>query len=174
MEMFETPFISITDAIASHAKWRPGKMALVCGDQRRTWAEYNRAVTSVANGLVAAGLSRGDKVSVLMTNSIEMLESLMGAVKAGGVVVPLSVMLTAESLAMMINDSDSRFIFAGAPFAAAIDSIRDELLNIQPDGFFVVGDKNEGWIDYRRWRDGFSDVPPDIRLGPDDDFNLIY
>ena len=113
IEKFETPFISITDAIASHAKWRPGKTAIVCDDQRRTWSEYNVAVTRVANGLTAAGLRHGDKVSVLMTNSTEMLEIMMGAVKAGGVIVPLSVMLTSESLATMINDSDSRFIFRG-------------------------------------------------------------
>ena len=174
MESFGTPFISITDAIASHAKWRPCKTAVVCDDQRRTWSEYDGAVTRVANGLVAAGLRKGDKVSVLMTNSIEMLEIMMGVVKAGGVIVPLSVMLTAESVAAMISDSDSRFVFAGEPFARAIDSIRRDLLNIPPGGFVVVGDEAEGWINYQRWRDGFSDAPPHVHLTPDDDFNLIY
>ena len=174
MEAFETPFISITDAIASHAKWRSGKTALVCDDQRRTWAEYNGAVTRVANGLVNAGLQRGEKVSVLMTNSIEMLEIMMGTVKAGGVIVPLSVMLTAESLATMINDSDSRFVFADARFTRTIDSVRRDFINILPDGLFVVGDETEGWINYQSWRDGVGDEPAGVRLTPDDDFNLIY
>ncbi len=174
MEKFETPFISITDAIASHAKWRPGKTAIICGDQRRTWSEYNGAVTRVANGLVAAGLRRGDKVSVLMTNSIEMPEIMMGAVKAGGVTVPLSVMGAAESLAAMINDSDSRFVFVDASLAPVIDSIRGGLLNIPPESFFVIGSEVEGWTNYQEWRDGFPDAPPRISLTPDDDFNLIY
>ncbi|MGH9903229.1 MAG: class I adenylate-forming enzyme family protein, partial [Pyrinomonadaceae bacterium] len=174
MENFQTPYISITDAIASHAKWRPNKTAIVCAGERRTWSEFNRAINRVANGLLKGGLRKGDKVSAVTLNSIETLEIMMGVVKAGGVIVPLSVMLTAESLAAMINDSDSRFVFAGAPFARVIDSIRGELLNIPSEGFFVVGDEIEGWSNYRGWRDGFSDAPPHVRLTPDDDFNLIY
>ncbi|HYN25644.1 MAG TPA: AMP-binding protein [Pyrinomonadaceae bacterium] len=174
MEKFETPYVAITDAIASLAKWRPDRTALVCEDQRLTWREFNQAIDRVANGLIKGGLRKGDKVSVLMLNSIEMLEIMMGTVKAGGVIVPLSVMLTAESLATMISDSDSRFIFVGAPFARVIDSIRRDLLNISSEGFFVVGDETEGWIDYQRWRDEFTDAPPQVRLTPEDDFNLIY
>ncbi len=174
METFETPFISITDAIASHAKWRPDKTALICEQQRVTWREFSQAIGRVANGLIKDGLRKGDKVSVLMLNSIEMLETMMGTVKAGGVIVPLSVMLTAESLATMINDSDSRFIFTGASFAPLIDSIRRNLVNISSEGFFVAGDETEGWIDYQGWRNEFTDAPPQVRLTPEDDFNLIY
>ncbi|MGH9872814.1 MAG: class I adenylate-forming enzyme family protein [Pyrinomonadaceae bacterium] len=174
MENFETPYISITDAIASHAKWRPHKTAIVCAGERRTWGEFNRAINRAANGLLQAGLQKGEKVSALTVNSIEMLEIMMGAVKAGGVIVPLSVMLTAESVAAMINDSDSRFVFAGTPFVGAIDSIRGELLNIPPEAFFVVGNETEDWSNYQSWRDGFPAVPPSVHLTPDDDFNLIY
>ncbi len=174
MEQFETPYVAITDAIASHAKWRPDRTALVCGDQRLTWREFNQAIDRVANGLLNGGLRKGDKVSVLMLNSIEMLEMMMGTVKAGGVIVPLSVMLTAESLASMINDSDSRFIFAGASFTQVIDSIRSKLPSISSESFFVVGNDTGGWMSYQKWRDESSDAPPQVRLIPDDDFNLIY
>ena len=174
MEKFETPYIAITDAIACHAKWRPDRTALVCGDQRLTWREFNQAIDRVANGLIKGGLRKEDKVSVLMLNGIEMLEIMMGTVKAGGVIVPLSVMLTAESLATMINDSDSRVIFVGAPFTRVIDSIKRDLVNIPSEGFFVVGDETEDWIDYQGWRGEFTDAPPYVRLTPEDDFNLIY
>jgi hypothetical protein len=82
MEKFETPYASITDSIASHAKWRPRMTAVVCGEQRRKWHEFNQAINRVANGLIKRGLRKGDKVSVLMLNSIEMLEIMMGTVKA--------------------------------------------------------------------------------------------
>ena len=177
MEKFETPYVAITDAIASHAKWRTDRTALVCGDQRVTWSEFNQAINRVANGLRKSDLRKGDKVSVLMLNSIEMLEIMMGTIKAGGVIVPLSVMLTAESLATMINDSDSRFIFVGAPFAPVIDSIRRDLPHMSSEGFFVVEDEAQNWIDwidYRRWRDESIDARPQVLLSPEDDFNLIY
>ncbi|MGH9907441.1 MAG: class I adenylate-forming enzyme family protein, partial [Pyrinomonadaceae bacterium] len=78
------------------------------------------------------------------------------------------------SLATMIDDSDSRFIFVDSPFVPAIDSIRHELLNISSDDFIVVGDKAEGWTDYQRWLSELAEAPQQVRLSPEDDFNLIY
>jgi long-chain acyl-CoA synthetase len=174
MEKFETPYVSITDSIASHAKWRPRMTAVVCGEQRRTWHEFNQAINRVANGLIKRGLRKGDKVSVLMLNSIEMLEIMMGTVKAGGVIVPLSVMVTGESLAAMINDSDSRFLFAAEPSSKVISSIRPSLTNISDEAFFLIREQNEGWVYYQSWRDTHPEDEPRVRLQADDDFNIVY
>jgi len=174
MKTFETPYTSVIDSISSHAVWRPDQLAVVCGPERRTWRELDQAINRVANGLIHGGLRQGDKVSVLMLNSIEMLEIMMGTVKAGGVVVPLSVMVTGESLAGMINDSDSKFLFAAAPWLAAVSAIRQLLPNVPAGAMFVDGGEAEGWMAYRGWRDGFSNDDPRIQLNPEDDFNLIY
>ena len=89
MERFDNPDVIITDVIRNHGKWRKEKTALVCGDQRLTWGEFNNRINRLAHGLVGQGLKKGDKVSMLMTNSIERVEIIFGAVKAGGVIVPL-------------------------------------------------------------------------------------
>ena len=98
MERFDNPDVIITDVIRNHAKWRKKKTALVCGNQRYTWGEFNERINRLANGLIKLGLKKGDKVSMLMTNSIEMVEILFGTVKAGGVIVQLSAMVPGNSL----------------------------------------------------------------------------
>ena len=93
MQRFDNPDVIITDVLSSHGKWRADKPAIICGDTRLTWREFNSRINQVANGLIGLGLQKGDKVSLLMSNRPEMLEILFGAIRAGGVIVPLSVMV---------------------------------------------------------------------------------
>src|SRR5579864_7600164 len=90
---FTTPQVLITDAIARNARWHAHKTAVVCGNHRLTWREFNARVNRVANTLLDLGISTGDKIAVLMPNSVEAAETVCGILKAGGVVVPLSTLL---------------------------------------------------------------------------------
>ena len=174
MEKFDVPHIVLPDVITSHAKWRPTKIALVCGEKRLTWREFNQRINRVANGLIKSGLQRGDKVSALLTNSIEMAEIIFGTIKAGGVIVPLSSMVPGEGLAMMINDSDSRCLFVGPKLDGLLIPYRERLQNIPKENFFSVGFEAPGWNSYQGWLRDASDQEPMSPLTYEDDFNIIY
>ena len=85
----------------------------------------------VGNALKAAGLRPGDKVATLINNSIELLEIMLGTIAAGGVIVPLSVLMARESLAGMVNNSQARFLFAADSTLALIEPIRERLEEIE-------------------------------------------
>jgi acyl-CoA synthetase (AMP-forming)/AMP-acid ligase II len=51
-----------------------------------------------------AGMGHGDRIAVLMPNSVEAAESMCGILKAGGVVVPLSALLTGPDLVRQISE----------------------------------------------------------------------
>lgn len=174
METFDVPQTIIPDIIAHHAKWHPDKIAVICGEERVTWKEFNRRINRVANGLIEFGLKKGDKVSILMLNSMEMIDIIFGTVKAGGVVVPLSAMVQGEGLAMMINDSDSRALFVDPLLRGIIEPYSDKLDTVERNGLFAVGFEAEGWQDYRSWVEKNSDEEPGISLGFEDDYNIIY
>ena len=50
------------------ARW-PHKTALVCGDLRWTWAQFDATVSRIAAGLHQAGVASGETVGVLARNS---------------------------------------------------------------------------------------------------------
>lgn len=174
MDTFDVPYAAVTDILASHATWQPDRTALVCGTERVTWRELNRSVNRVANGLLAAGLKRGDRVSVLMTNSVAMVQVMLGVIKAGGVVVPLSVMVHAGALAAMIDDSDSAFLFVDGPLVSVVAPILPGLPKLRSDGCFAVGFQGEGWTSYEEWVRQCPGHEPSVRLNLEDDFNIIY
>jgi len=174
MERFDNPDVILTDVMASHAKWRAEKAALVCGDRRVTWHQFNQRINRVANGLMRLGLNKGDKVSMLMTNSIEMLEILFGTVKAGGVIVPLSSMVPGDSLARMISDSRSRFLFTAEHLRREIDMYRPAMTKITPERTFIVGAAVDGWQAYDSFVASNEDTEPRIKMIYEDPFNIMY
>jgi long-chain acyl-CoA synthetase len=174
MRKFENLDVIITDVMASHGKWRADKTAIICEDRRITWGEFNQRINKVANGLMKLGLQKGEKVSLLMANRIEVLEILFGTVKAGGVIVPLSAMVQGDSLARMIINSDSKFLFVGPGLREVIVRYRTEFKNIGEKRFFSVGEEAEDWNSYDKLLDESPDKDPGVTLIYEDAFNIMY
>jgi long-chain acyl-CoA synthetase len=135
---------TLPHVIASHAKRTPEAEAVVCGDDRLTWAELIARVDRVAGGLRERGLSVGDRVCVLMNNSPELLELLLGTIQAGGVIVPLSPLSTPAALGAMINRAEPTFLFVESGLTGG-----DGLPRLT--GRVAVGSPVDGWEEYEAW-----------------------
>ena len=76
--------------------WKyPGRVAVKDARRSYTYLQTNRRVNRLAQGLLAMGLKNGDKVAVLMENSIEIVEIFLATAKTGLVIVPVTFRLTA-------------------------------------------------------------------------------
>ena len=63
----------------------PDVEAMVCGEERLTFAELDRVSECVAHGLAARGIGKGDRVAIAMRNCPSWVVSYMGIVKAGAI-----------------------------------------------------------------------------------------
>jgi long-chain acyl-CoA synthetase len=95
----------------------PDRDAVVLGDTRLTYAQVNGAANQVANLLAERGIRRGDKVALSCPNLPYFTIVYYGILKAGGVVVPLNVLLKAREVAYHLDDADAKayFCFEGTP-----------------------------------------------------------
>jgi long-chain acyl-CoA synthetase len=95
----------------------PGKTALVFGDTRLTYAELAGAANKIANGLVRAGIEKGDKVALSCPNLPYFPMVYYAVLKTGAAVVPLNVLLKRDEIAYHLKDSDAKayFCFQGTP-----------------------------------------------------------
>lgn len=80
------------------------------GPRTLTYAELAERVGRLAAGLAAAGLHPGDRVAVLLHNSLAYVETFLATAAAGLVLVPLNVRLRPEDYAHMLADSGSRLL----------------------------------------------------------------
>jgi len=100
-----------------HARYRPGHTAVVFEEERLTYEEFHRRVNRVANGFLAEGISKGDKIATILPNCLELLEVYWAVAAVGAVVVPLSTLLRGKGLLTPLSDSDTAMVITNAAFA---------------------------------------------------------
>ena len=109
--------LNLAVIIEDSAKRYPAKAAFTFMDTTLTYAEVNAAVNKVANGLTKIGILPGDKVALSCFNLPAFPIIYYGIIKAGAVVVPLSVLLKKEEIEYHLKDSDAKAYccFTGTP-----------------------------------------------------------
>lgn len=170
---FET-FKDLSVTMAENAAANPQNIAVAMGERELTWAEFDARLNKVANGLISLGIKPGDKVAALSSTSIEYMEVMFGTLRAGACIVPLSSMSAGASLALMVNNSDAKVFFVSQSYRELIDPVADQLTGLIEGGLYAIDFASEGWGDYAALVDPQSDVNPNVEIGPDLGFNIIY
>jgi len=89
----------------------PGRPAIREAGSEKTYAQLNDQANRIATGLIKLGLRPGDPVELCAQNSGDWIAFYFGVLKAGGVAVTLSSVLTGDELRNLVNHSRPRFIF---------------------------------------------------------------
>ncbi len=108
--------LSLASFLQEHARVHPERVAMRLGEQATTYGELDKASSAVARYLVAQGLKPGDHVALSCPNLPYFPIIYYGIIKAGMVVVPLSILFKAPEIAYHLIDSDAKayFLFEGS------------------------------------------------------------
>ncbi|OIK24314.1 FadD3 family acyl-CoA ligase [Streptomyces malaysiense] len=90
--------------------------AVVEGRTRITYAELGARVERAAAACLASGVVTGDRVAVWAPNSLDWIVAALGAVSAGGVLVPLNTRLKGGEAVDVLRASGARLLFVTGPF----------------------------------------------------------
>ena len=96
--------------LSETARSSPDKPVAVFTDGQLSYRELDLASDKLAASLAVAGVKPGDPVALQLPNIPQFLVSYFGILKAGGVVVPLNVMLRAPEVAFHLGDSGARIL----------------------------------------------------------------
>ena len=116
---------SIDDALTGAIARHPERDFLRHGQASMTYAEVDEAARRVAAGLVRLGVASGDRVAVLMPNSIEHVLTLFACARIGAVQVPLNWEYTAESLARLLDMVTPTVFIADVQYQALVSATMD-------------------------------------------------
>lgn len=121
------------------AQQYPGKTAVVCGDHRITYAQFDSRAERLAGAIRAMGVDPGDRVAFLSGNCHRLLEAYYGVLQAGAVLLPLNIRLAGHELAYILNDSESKVLFFESQFSSLVESFRKDLRSVR--SFFLLDEK---------------------------------
>ena len=86
------------------------RIALIDGERSVNYQAFSEMVARCAATLLANGLSRGDRVAIVLPKSIEECWAIFGVSRAGGVFVPVNSMLRAAQVRHIVEDSGARIV----------------------------------------------------------------
>jgi amino acid adenylation domain-containing protein len=169
----------VDNFLSSSALRYPDKVALVTDETRFTYRELNELANRLANALIAAGFTQGDRAVINTGNSLETVVSLFGVLKAGGVFVVINPAVKEKKMLYLLNNCRATaFITFQNIFSwsqAIWDSL-DSLNCIFLDEAYCISN-NDLPLSIFAIQDIFSsfeDVPPAYKRSQADLAALIY
>ena len=165
------PFADLPALVAQHARTRPQTLALVLGERRVSYAEFDALVDRAAASLQRDGLAPQQVIAVCASTSVAYLAVFLGALRVGLAVAPLAPSSTAAQLLDMASDADAQRFFIDGEVATALASAGLPL----PAGLPVTrldtlerADATNAWLLPAPAR------PVPVTIKPAWAFNLIY
>ena len=138
-----------------------------------TWEQFWKRANRFANLLLSRGCHKGDKVAILMMNSIEWLPIYFGILKAGAVAVPLNYRYTADEIKYCLDKSDSTMVIFGPEFIGRMEAISDRIPRVR--NLFYVGEDCPAFADsYDKMIAYCTSRQPDVTLTEDDDGAIYF
>lgn len=117
-------FAGVFEAVARAHPHRP---AVIHGDTRRSWAEFDQRAGSLAGTLTDLGLGRGDVVAEYLRNGSEYLETFLAAAKAGLAPMNTNFRYVDDELVQIWTDADVRAVVYEAEFRDHVERVRERV-----------------------------------------------
>ena len=137
----------------------PHKTAVVCREQRFTYAQFADRAGRLAGALKHMGVESGDRVAFLSINCHRLLEAYYGVLEAGAVLLPLNVRLSPAELTFILHDASPRVLFLEKIFLPLVESFRLETRSIEK--FVLMDDQpSASWLLPQSYEELISSAKP--------------
>ncbi len=121
---FATVWESVADVVGE-------RVAIVQGDVRRTWADFDDRSARLAAAFAAAGVGPGSKVAEYLYNSPEYLETYFAALKLRSVPVNVNYRYLDEELLYLLHDAGAEVLVYHSSLGDRVARIRDRVPSVR-------------------------------------------
>ena len=159
--------IATYDALLNHhAVANRDRIGLRYGDELYTFGEMNLRANRVANGLMAAGLTKGARVTHIGKNDSRFFDILGGCAKSGVVFSPISWRLAPPEMVDLLNDFDVKIVFLDAEMDHVAEAIAVDCPQVQQ--IIGIGRAFGQAPEFDVWIDAQEDADPGLDVDPED------
>jgi acyl-CoA synthetase (AMP-forming)/AMP-acid ligase II len=171
-------WLHLGELVRINAEKSPHKLAFKDAKRALTFNEFNLRTNKLANGLLARGLQKGDKIAVLSNNCMEFAEIYIAAAKAGLIVVPLNFRLLPKDLYWIAQNAECKMVIIEQRYYQTTLDNWDLVIEFGLDTLqsVVIGDLPvaENWIYFEDIVNSGGKDYPKILVNPEDTWILLY
>ncbi len=108
--------MNLIEVMIRSREQNPNKVFLKMDKKRKTFKEFYEDVSALAYGLKESGVKKGDKIAILLNNSMEFVESYFAILTLGAIVIPLNTFLRQDEIIYILNDCAAKILITSADF----------------------------------------------------------
>ncbi len=108
--------LTIDTVVRERAALMASKPMVIDPDTRLTYAELESATAELAVGFVAAGITKGSRVGLVMPNGVDWVRIAIALMRIGAVLVPLSTLLRPAELNAQLHMASVQFLISVEEF----------------------------------------------------------
>ncbi len=166
----EKHLATVLESVADHVG---DSIAVVQGDVRRSWSDFDHRSARLAGAFSAAGVTAGSKVAQYLYNTPEYLETYYAALKIRAVPVNVNYRYLDDELLYLLDNSDAEVLVYHSSLGERVARVRDRASKIR---FLVEVDDGGGPLDgAERYEEVLAASEPAPRIERDGkDITMIY
>ena len=139
--------------------------------RRYGFLDLKRLSNQLANALTALGVERGDRVGILLSQSVETALAHLATYKMGGIALPLFTLFGEDALEYRLKDAGARVLITNGANLHKVAAIRERLPDLQ---VVLAVDGGEGALDFWPTVEKASDAFMPLDTAADDPALIIY
>jgi acyl-CoA synthetase (AMP-forming)/AMP-acid ligase II len=158
--------LTVNDVLRRNRSRKPQASAVVDRSGRLTHRQLTERAWAVGQGLISAGVRPGETVAVLCGNGIFSAETILGAIAAGAIAVPLNWRWSRPELEYGLNDCRARVVLADREFGPTVQEIVGDGKAEAVKQVIVEGPVFESFLEVASM--------PDVTLAPEAPAVILY
>lgn len=160
---------SIFGYLAKQLEERPNSDAYVYRGGKTTFRELHSGASKLAGALKARGVRPGDRVAMVMQDSIELVLAILAVMGMGAIAVPINPALSETDICHVVNDSGAKSLLVSEVYLDIAVKLQPEMLNLE--AIVTSGAARPGIIAFADFLDTGE---PEVLLNADGPAFIVY
>ncbi len=148
------------------------KIFLIYEDQKLSFQEVNRRVDQMANALKDMGITKDNKISVMLPNGFEFPIAWLAIAKLGAIMVPTNINYQEHDLVYILTDSEASAIVIHDEYVPLLEKVRPQVPGLEY--IIVAGEASSGYPHYQSITDQAADKFKIADVTANDMVNIQY
>ena len=133
--------MTLGQMLEATARRLPRKCAIKFSGRKISYHELNESVNSISHNLLALGLKKGDRVGIFSENCPEYIMTYFGALKIGGIAVPINSFLTGNEVKYIVDNCQIQVLVTSSKFLKTLQPVLSQMASIKK--LIVIGEERD-------------------------------
>ena len=170
--------IAVGQVLQRGAAQVPDKIAVVDGNQRKTYSQLNTMVDALSAGLAEIGFQKGDRVAIYMKNSVELMVAFYALQNLGVIVAWVNPLYRQKAAEFILKNSEAKGVFIfdeweGNNYLSDILSLKKGLPDLETIILAGQGEGRSVYSFYSLIERGMSLPSPSVDINPLEDLAML-